>query len=346
MLDNKNVLNHRDPKRALDITQEQYHQANYEAEFINAPDNTDGVKNITILGMGGSALAPLVLKDWLNNEIPVPLEIVRSYDLPGSVNKNTLTVISSYSGNTEETLSALYQAKDRGAKIVIIAAGGELIDYAKENHTPHIILPSGIQPRMALIYSLRANTRILAHYNIISYQYFDEIAQTAEWLKEQTSSWTKETALKNNLAKQIALHAVGKTGVFYGGDKTGSLAYKWKISWNENAKNTAFHNVYPEFNHNEFMGWTSHPVEKPFAIFDVVSSFEHSQILKRFKVSDQLLSGRRPKSQTIELQGDSLLKQLLWGAILADYSSIYLAILNNIEPTQVKLIEKLKQELK
>ena len=152
--------------------------------------------------------------------------------------------------------------------------------------------------------------------------------------------------MKNNYAKQLALSAVGKTGVFYGGDKTASIAYKWKISWNENAKNTAFYNQYPEFNHNEFMGWTSHPVEKPFAIFDLISSFEHPQVIKRFKVSDKLLSGRRPKAKVIELQGDTVLKQLLWAAILADFTSIYLAILNNVDPTPVKLIEKLKQELK
>ena len=94
------------------------------------------------------------------------------------------------------------------------------------------------------------------------------------------------------------------------------------------------------------MGWTSHPVEKPFAIFDLISSFEHPQVIKRFKVSDKLLSGRRPKAKVIELQGDTVLKQLLWAAILADFTSIYLAILNNVDPTPVKLIEKLKQELK
>ncbi len=126
---------------------------------------------------------------------------------------------------------------------------------------------------------------------------------------------------------------------------TAPVAYKWKISWNENAKNVAFWNEFPEFNHNEFLGWTSHPVEKPFAVFDIISNFEHPQIIKRFDVSDRLLSGLRPKSTVVNLKGDSLIKQLLWGSILADYVSIYLAILNGVDPVPVVLIEKLKKEL-
>ena len=107
----------------------------------------------------------------------------------------------------------------------------------------------------------------------------------------------------------------------------------------------AFNNQYPEFNHNEFMGWASHPVEKPFAVFDLISKLEHPQILKRFKMSDKLLSGKRPKAQVVKLRGETLLQQLLWGCILADFASIYAAILNGVNPTPVDLIEKLKKEL-
>ena len=149
----------------------------------------------------------------------------------------------------------------------------------------------------------------------------------------------------HNYAKQLALIAVGKTPVFYGGELTAPVAYKWKISWNENAKNVAFWNQYPEFNHNEVLGWTSHPVDKPFVVFDLVSDLENPRILKRFELSDKLLSGMRPKANTIHLAGDTLMKQVLWGCILADFVSIYVAILNNVDPTQVDLIEKFKQKL-
>ena len=123
------------------------------------------------------------------------------------------------------------------------------------------------------------------------------------------------------------------------------VGYKWKISINENAKNTAFCNELPEFNHNEFIGWSSHPVDKPFVVLDLISGFEHPQVLRRFAITDQLLSGLRPKAISVELQGESVIAQMLWGCVLADFVSIYLAILNGIDPTQVDLIEKLKQEL-
>jgi glucose/mannose-6-phosphate isomerase len=148
-----------------------------------------------------------------------------------------------------------------------------------------------------------------------------------------------------NYAKQLAYIAVGKTPVFYGGALTAPVAYKWKISWNENAKNVAFWNEYSEFNHNEFMGWTSHPIEKPFAVFDLISKLEHPQILKRFEISDRLLSGMRPKATVINLAGETAIQQLLWGCILADFVSIYVAILNGVDPTPVGIIEKLKHEL-
>ena len=125
----------------------------------------------------------------------------------------------------------------------------------------------------------------------------------------------------------------------------GGVAYKWKISWNENAKNVAFWNVLPEFNHNEFMGWTSHPVEKPYVVFDLRSSFDYPKITKSFEISDRLLSGKRPKANVIELQGESVIAQMLWASIFADFVSIYLAILNGVDPSKVELIEKLKQEL-
>ena len=126
---------------------------------------------------------------------------------------------------------------------------------------------------------------------------------------------------------------------------TKPLAYKWKISWNETSKNTGFHSLLPESNHNEFIGWTSHPIEKPFVIFDLVSKLEHPRILKRFEISDRLLSGMRPKSVRINLEGDTLLEQLLWGHLLADYASAYLGILNGVDPGPIPLVEKLKQEM-
>jgi glucose/mannose-6-phosphate isomerase len=216
---------------------------------------------------------------------------------------------------------------------------------ASENGMARVILPSGVQPRMGVIYNLRALVKLLVSFRIIGADKFEEISSVSEWLKFETAKWSVDVPTTENYAKQLAIHAVGKTAIFYGGTLTAPVAYKWKISWNENAKNVAFWNEYPEFNHNEFLGWTSHPVEKPFAVFDLISNLEHPQILKRFAVSDRLLSGKRPKPTVVQLVGDTAIEQLLWGCILADFVSIYVAILNGVDPTPVAIIEKLKHEL-
>ena len=346
MLDDPNVIGQRDPAGALNVASEQWNQAMFAVDINDGSHDGRQINRIVVAGMGGSALAALLAKSWLSSELPVPFEVVRDYDLPAYVDTNTLVIASSYSGNTEETLSCFDQAIDRFSQVAVIASGGKLIERANQNDVANVILPSGMQPRMGVIYNLRALIAILVHFGLVSHTTFEEISSTADWLREESSQWTKEHPIDKNYAKQLAVTAVGKTPVFYGGSLTAPVAYKWKISWNENAKNTAFWNQYPEFNHNEFIGWTSHPVVKPFAIFDLVSPDEHERILKRFEVSDKLLSGKRPAAHTVNMRGNSVIAQLLWGSILADFVSIYVAILNGADPTPVKLIEKLKEELK
>lgn len=345
MLDDQNVLNQRDPSGALAIAAHQYEQANF-APTIKQPEH-DGrtITRLVVSGMGGSALAALLVKTWLRDELRIPFEIIRDYDLPAYVDPSTLVIASSYSGNTEETVSSLAQARERGAQVAIIASGGQLLEQAGATGATYVRLPANFQPRMAVIYNLRALVALLVHFGLVAPARFDEIAGASQWLRDESAQWGSEIPTAQNPAKQLALQAVGKTPVFYGGGLTAPVAYKWKISWNENAKNVAIWNQYPEVNHNEFIGWTSHPIEKPFAIFDLISPLEHPQIQRRFEISDRLLSGQRPKAVPITLAGDTLITQLLWGSILADFVSIYVAILNGVDPTPVPLIEKLKTEL-
>ena len=347
MLDDKNVLEQRDPSGALRIAADEYKQAEFEATVWNGEHDHRPIRNIVVAGMGGSALAALIVKVWLRGVFTEPFEIVRNYTLPQYVGPHTLVIVSSCSGKTEETLGCLDQARERGAQVTIMTSGGALLDRARELSIAHVVLPdrAEIEPRMSTIAQTRALAQLLAHFAIIPPSYYEDIAAQSAMLATATEDWTSAVTTDRNFAKQLALLAVGKTAVFYGGELTAPLAYKWKISWNENSKNVAFWNEYPEFNHNEFLGWTSHPVEKPYVIFDLRNRFEHSQVQRRFEISDRLLSGMRPKATSIELAGDSVLAQLLWGCILADFVSIYLAILNGVDPTPVALIEKLKHEL-
>lgn len=345
MLDDLQIIAQRDTKDALAVAASQWQQVLHDSP-VEFPEH-DGreIRSVVLAGMGGSALAGLTAKAWLGAEMKLPFEVVRGYDLPAHVDAHTLVICSSYSGNTEETLSSLEQAKAKGAQIAILTAGGALAEQAEQQKIVLCRLPEGLQPRMAMIYNLRVLIKVLVHFEIVNSQRYQEIADCSDFLKQQSDAWQKQVTTDSNIAKQLALISVGKTPVIYAGPLMAPVAYKWKISWNENAKNVAFWNQLPEFNHNEFIGWTSHPVEKPFVVFDLISQFEHPRVLKRFELSDRLLSGKRPKANIVSLQGATPLVQMLWGCILADFVSIYVAILNGIDPTPVSLIEKLKVEL-
>ena len=343
ILDNPSQISERDSHNALAVAGEEPNQLNTELRLENTPSKIPRFEQIVVAGMGGSALASEVARDWL--DLPVPFQVVKDYNLPQYVGPETLFVACSFSGNTEETISALLEAQDRGAPTIILTGGGELLKLAKEQSLPHVEISYSGQPRMNMLLNLRAFVEVFISYGLLEKSIRDELTSTAERNSKLAEDWGSDKEFASNLAKQLAWHCAGKTPIIYATDRFGSLAYKWKISFNENSKNIAFCNEFPEFNHNEFIGWSSHPVEKPFAVLDLRSSFDHPQVTKRFVVSDRLLSGKRPKALSVQLVGETMLDQFVWGAVLADYTSIYLAILNGVDPTPVDLIEKLKKDL-
>ena len=134
--------------------------------------------------------------------------------------------------------------------------------------------------------------------------------------------------------------------VVYAGPKLSPAAYKWKISFNENAKNVAWSGAYPEFNHNEFLGWTSHPVDKPYAVVDLRSSLEHERVQKRFEISERLLSGRRPAPEIVEAQGETILEQLLWTVVFGDFVSLYSSAIKWLESEPRRFNRKVQKSSK
>lgn len=340
-LDDLKKIHEFDKSDALGIAQKQADQYCYEFNFSWNPPRP--INNIVVVGMGGSALAATAIKNA--PELSCPLEVVRNYQLPSYVDNQTLLICSSYSGNTEETLSALKQAlEDKNPMIVCIASGGELLEIAGANQLPFIKLPGGYQPRMTFGYQFRALEEILASVGVIN-NCLEQLETIAGWLKQEASNYAPTVPKAQNLAKQLALELVGKSIVVYAGPKMFPAAYKWKINFNENAKNIAWCNQLPEFNHNEFVGWTSQPTDKPYAILELRSALEHPRTQKRFEISQKLLSGKRPNPEIVNAKGENELAQLLWTAQLGDFVSLYLALLNGLDPTPVDLIEKLKKEL-
>jgi glucose/mannose-6-phosphate isomerase len=148
-----------------------------------------------------------------------------------------------------------------------------------------------------------------------------------------------------NPTKQLALELMGKSVVVYAGPKLHPAAMKFKIGTNENAKQVAWWNQLPEFNHNEFIGWSKQPVDKPYAVVDLRSNLEHPRIQKRFEVTARLLSGMRPEPHVVQAEGQTVLEQLLWAVVFGDFTTLYLAILNGINPAPVDLVESFKKAL-
>lgn len=345
-LDSLEIIRRRDPEDALGVIANSYTQLNFPAELQQADSGNFQPANIVLSGMGGSCLAGLIANRWLRHDynLNLPFEVSREYTVPEYVNNKSLVIIFSVSGNTEETLSSLDDALSKRAHIVVITSGGKLLERAQSEQLPYIVLDKISQPRYGVFMHLRSITKVLEHYNIL-HGAFDELSDSADFVKNYASKLTALIPFDRNAAKQLALSCTGKTVLVFASSWFYPLAYKWKTSFNENAKNIIWCNEFPEFNHNEFIGWTEQPVDKPFCVVSLRSNLDSERVNKRFDLSEQLLSGKRPHSHNVQLTGDTYIKQAICGAILGDFTSIYLAISNNIDPTPVPLVEKFKHLL-
>lgn len=311
---------------------------------IDAEDGV-GIQNIVLCGMGGSALSANILKNWLYDNLVVPFEIVRGYNLPDYVNPDSLVIISSHSGNTEETLACYREAMGQNARIVVLSAGGELATLAKQNGQTLLELPSNIQPRLAVFASLKALACVFEDMRLVATTDLrGQLINTADYLDEIKFAMSPDNDTDNK-AVAIAEKIAGKIAVIYAGSSLGSAAYKWKINLNENGKQLAFYNTYPELDHNEFQGWLF-PAEKPLVSIQLESDLDDDQMKKRVAATTQILGPHGFSPVVIKAEGQTFIDQLLGIILLGDYVSAYVGILNGVDPTPVELVEKLKKELK
>jgi glucose/mannose-6-phosphate isomerase len=346
MLDDLKKIHERDAHDALGVAEKQWQQVGHEYDLGDWQPATE-IRNVVHSGMGGSALWALLSQSWPG--WTVPFEVVRGYDVPAYVGPHTLFIASSYSGNTEETLSALAEAEAKGAQIVIITSRGRLEEIATEKGYLLIKLPTVIPPRYGCLYGLKGLVTLAERLGLSATpDAVRELAGVGEFLQQHISQWVPTVPTGQNQAKRLSLEIIGKAPVLYGGPLLAPAAHKWKISFNENSKNVAWEYAFPEFNHNEFTGWSSHPEHKPYAVIYLLSSLDNDRIKKRFDLSDKLLSGRWPSPERVEAAGETSLQQLLWTVALGDFVSLYTAFLNNVSPIDLgdkDIIERFKKEL-
>ncbi len=342
MLDDINALSKLDSQDTLGQIAQFPEQLRTDIKASPGFVPNDEILNVVYAGMGGSALAALLVQTWPT--MRVPFEVVRDYNLSAYIGVKTLVVISSYSGNTEETISALYEAESKGVQIAVIAGGGKLAELATQRGYSLATLPKVVQPRFVVGYNFRALLSILQAADLY-WGDMAELAQAADFLDEVSKELAPGVPTERNPAKQLAQKCLGKSVVIYAGHKLAPAAYKWKIGFNENAKQIAWCGQLPEFNHNEIVGWLRHPEHKPYVVIDLHSSFEHPRIRTRFRVAEELLAKTRPSSFLIEAQGTTLLEHVLWASLFGDYVTIYTALLSGEDPAPIDIIEHFKTAL-
>ncbi len=289
---------------------------------------------VVVCGMGGSALPADILNVWLKAyKIGLPFYVHRNYGIPNQADRSHLVICASYSGNTEETLSAFDEAVKKKLKVAAITSGGKLAQKAKKEDAPLILIPSGLPPRMSLGLQLGVLMKLLVNCGIIS-NGLENLLQLGKTLNPKALE-----AQGKKLAKRIK----GKIPVIYSSDRLQALAKIWKIKFNENSKIPSFFNFFPELNHNEMVGYTG---SSGLHVIILKDPADHPRNQKRIKLTAELLKKRGVPVDIIEIKGQDVLYEAFDNLLLADWASYYLALELGHDPSPVKIVEDFKKRMK
>ncbi|MEJ5328294.1 MAG: bifunctional phosphoglucose/phosphomannose isomerase [Candidatus Bathyarchaeia archaeon] len=303
------------------------------------------VDNVVVAGMGGSAIGGELLKDWASSKVQVPIDVCRAYELPAYAHEHTLVVLVSYSGETEETLSAFLDAVKRGCMVFCVSSGGSLLRFAEKLDLPHIRVPSGFPPRAALPYlfvpllMLLENTRLVAGVH-------EELAEALPLLERICRENAADVPVKDNFAKKLALGIAGTVPVVYGFGFYRGVAQRFKQQFNENSKVPSKWEFLPELNHNEIVGWEkADKLAKCFSAIFLRDRDEPSEVRSRIEITQELMPAAS-KHFEVWAQGRSVLARMLSAVCIGDFTSVYLAVLRNVDPTPVANITLLKEKMR
>ncbi len=347
-LDDMGIYEQGDPQRMRDrIAELPAHCADawHLVQDFSLPESYRAVRGVAVLGMGGSAIGGDLAAGLVAGECPALVTVIRQYDLPAWVGPETLVVGSSYSGKTEETLTAFTQALERGCKTAVIATGGDLAAWAEERGIPLLRFSPCLAPRAAIGYSLMLLLGILWRAGLVR-DYGEDLDEAIAVLEEWQRELRPETPTVRNPAKRLAGQLIGKLPVVYGAGFLAPVARRWKGQFNENAKQWAIWEEMPELNHNAVVGYgIPDGVREQVYVVMLRSQQDHPRVRARWEVTKELLLQEGIAPDEIWARGKSALAQMLSLIHFGDYVSLYLAILNGADPTPVPPIDYLKGRL-
>jgi len=298
------------------------------------------IRNIVIAGMGGSGIGANLVESLTFGRIPIPITVCKTYNIPQFVSPHTLFIACSYSGNTEETVAALQKALLKRAQVLAISSGGKLLDICKEYNLYYIQLPAGSDsPRAMLPFNLIALQYVLYHTNLIGAAFIKETENAIEFLNRGEKGIQSEAEL---IAKKLK----GKLPVIYCDNRLYAMALRFQQQLNENAKQMAHVNTFPEMNHNELAGWRFPEALLPMmqAIY-MYSDHDHERVEKRMEICRDLLEKKSNSIIDMIGEGASLLEQYYYLIHLTDWVSYYLAKENGVEPDATEPVGYVKAEL-
>jgi glucose/mannose-6-phosphate isomerase len=312
---------------------------------INLPAEFQKISSIIITGLGGSAIGGDLLRSYLQYEIKIPVFVNRNYYLPGFANENTLVIVSSYSGNTEETISAYEDAKKRNCKIICITSGGKLSVMAENDGFTIIKIPKGYQPRCALAYSFFPLLMLMVKLNFIADRN-PEILNLIKYIGAKSDSYVLVNENGNHAVK-LARYLQGKIPVIYSStDLLDIVNYRWRCQIEENSECLAFGNVLPEMNHNEIVGWRKNEeILRNFAVIFLKDREDNPRITKRLEITKNIVESYSGIAIQIESEGNTKLERIFDLIYLGDWISYYLAILYKADPSEIENINILKNKL-
>jgi len=302
-------------------------------------------QNIIITGMGGSAIGGEILQDWLQDKLPIPIQICRNYTLPAYANRNTLVFAISYSGETEETLSAFIDAIRRKCMTITISSGGHLLSFSKKLQIPHVTIPKGLPPRAAIPYVFFPLPTVIEKIHILP-NVEKDIKETIWVLKEVGRENSPQILTKTNLSKRLALQLKETIPAIYGFGQFRAIAHRMKTQFNENSKLLSVYDVFPELNHNEAVGWeVSEDLAKKFSVILIRDHDEPLEIKHRIEMTKLLALHKAQKVLEIYARGKGRLAKMFSVLLVGDLASVFLAILQGVDPAPVKTIDLIKREM-